>query len=64
MRWIVLLFPNQNLEIKFSDQICQVIDQMLLFPQVLLIEMVPLFNSVNLTSLGLKVTGYLTGTKS
>lgn len=37
---------------------------MLLFPQVLLIEMVPLFNRVNLTSSGLKVIGYLIGTES
>lgn len=60
-RYTFILWSKLNNQIQWSEMPS---DQILSFLQVLLIEMVPLFNYVNLISSGLKVIDYLIRTES
>lgn len=60
-RYTFILWSKLNNQIQWSEMPS---DQVLSFLQVLLIEMVPLFNYVNLISSGLKVIDYLIRTES
>lgn len=60
-RYTFILWSKLNNQIQWSEMPS---DQILSFLQVLLIEMVPLFNYVNLISSSLKVIDYLIRTES
>lgn len=60
-RYTFILWSKLTNQIQWSEMPS---DQILSFLQVLLIEMVPLFNYVNLISSGLKVIDYLIRTES
>lgn len=60
-RYTFILWSKLTNQIQWSEMPS---DQILSFLQVLLIEMVPLFNYVNLISSSLKVIDYLISTES